>query len=43
MAWSARCTYRETAIVTARLFQQYNPGAKVLITDLRDFAVAAQH
>jgi hypothetical protein len=30
---------RETAIEAARFLQQRNPGAKILITDLRDGSV----
>jgi len=36
--------FRETAIAAARLLQQRNPAAKILITDLRDgSAVSFDH
>jgi hypothetical protein len=31
---------RETAIEAARFLQQRNPGAKIVITDMRDGSVA---
>ncbi len=34
---------RETAIEAARFLQQRNPGAKIVITDLRDGSVIAHN
>jgi predicted Rdx family selenoprotein len=33
--------FRETAIEAARFLQQRNPGARIVITDLRDGSVIA--
>ena len=32
------CDFRESAIEAARLLQQRNPAAKIVVTDLRDGA-----
>jgi hypothetical protein len=34
---------RDTAIEAARFLQQRNPGARIVITDLRDGSVIAQN